>query len=461
MVDLVIRNARVVTENGVILGGVAVKDGRFAAIAADDALPPAKTQLDAGGMVLMPGNVDPHVHVEYPGAAHCGDFVTETRAAAAGGVTTIVEHPICIPPNYSRALTEKRAEYGHRDCLVDFAFIGAAGGEKLEEIAENGRCGILGYKTFLNPPAPGREREFEGLTMKDNYEIFLGTQEVAKTGLPLLVHCEDHQIIDRLVARFREEGTTSPIFHAKSRPPITEVMTVEKMIRFAREMDLTLYLVHLSCPESIRMAKKAREEGVRVWIETCPHYLYFCEDELEKYGTYAKCNPPLRPRAMMEELWQYVADGTVDTIGSDHSPYTVAEKENQKEDIFVAPPGLTGIETTLPLMLTAVDQGKITLERAAQLMSTNPSKIFGIYPQKGAIRVGSDADMTLVEMGHPYQLDSKTFFTDGRGASINYDGVTVSARVNKTFVRGQLIFDQGKIVGEQGFGQWVKPLPRK
>ena len=460
MADLVIKNAQVVTENGIFTGGVAIADEKIIAVGANDALPQAKTTIDAAGQYLLPGGVDPHVHIRFPGGAHRETFVLGSKAAAAGGVTTFIEHPISTPPQYSTEILMKRVEAAEEQCVVDVAFLGAAGGNKLDSIQEIGKSGIVGYKSFLHAAPEGRAKEFDGLTMESNYELYRGIQEIEQTGLPMSAHAEDNDLIVGFTKEFRAKGKTTGIDHALSRPTISEVLSVERLIRLTKDTQVPLYLVHISTPEAVEVAKAARDAGQEIYIETCPHYLYLTEEALVKYGTYAKCNPPLRSRAQVEKLWEYVIDGTIDTIGSDHAPYTVEEKENKKEDIFVAPAGFPGIETRLPLILTSVKEGTITMQRAVELLSTNPSKIFGMYPRKGAIKVGADADLVLVNMDEEYELQHENMVTQARDVGIVYDGKKVFGKVLQTIVRGTVVYDKGTFAVNEGYGQWIKKLGR-
>ncbi|MCL4424235.1 MAG: allantoinase AllB [Firmicutes bacterium] len=457
MVDLTIKGAKVVTEEGVFQGGVAVKEGQIVALGKDDTLPTGQTCLDAKGQYLLPGGVDPHVHIRYPGGAHRETFETGSAAAAAGGITTIIEHPISSPPQYSVEILMTRVKAAREQSIVDFAFLGAAGGEKLSYICDLGSAGIVGYKTFLHGAPEGRDKEFIGLTMKNNYQVYCGFSEVSKTNLPIGAHAEDDDLIAGLINQFRAAGKTGGLDHARSRPPITEVMTVERLIRIARETGVTLYLVHISTPEAVAVAKQARESGQKLYIETCPHYLYLTENDLVKHGPYAKCNPPLRSADDVEGLWKYVIDGTIDTIGSDHGPFTTEEKNQGVDDIFVAPAGFPGLETRLPLMLTAVKEGRLSLQRTVELLSTNPSKAFGLYPRKGTIRIGSDADFALIDMDTPFVINHEEMVTKSRDACVVYDGRSVFGRVTKTIVRGRVVYDNGKITMAPGYGQWILP----
>jgi allantoinase len=457
MLDLVIKNVNVITENNTYYGAVGVRDGKIAALLNDGNTPEAKETIDGQSCYLIPGGVDPHVHIRYPGGSHRETFLTGTKAAAAGGITTIIEHPISTPPQYSVEILNNRTKILKDQAIVDLAFLGAAGGEKIEHIQPIGRVGIVGYKTFLHEAPEGRDKEFEGLTCKNNFELMEVFKEISKTNLVAAAHGEDNDLVVNYIAKLRKEGKTYPMAHCESRPAVVEVLAIERLLTIARETGVRLYLVHISTPEAVEIAKKARESGQKVYIETCPHYLYLTENALIKYGTYAKCNPALRDEERVNKLWKYIEDGTIDTIGSDHAPYTVEEKESGKEDIFVAPSGFPGLETRLPLMLTAVKEGRISINRAVQLLSVNPSRIFRLYPRKGDICPGADADMVLVDLNEEYTIHADDMFTMAKGVAKVFDGFKAYGRVMKTFLRGQMVFDEGKVIGKPGYGQWIRP----
>lgn len=459
MVDLVIKNVHVVTEKDIFFGGVAINDGKIVTLFSDGAEPEAEKVIDGQNNYLIPGGVDPHVHIRYPENRKeiRETFLTGTQAAAAGGITTIIEHPISTPPQYSVEILKQRVNALRDQAIVDVAFLGAAGGERLEHIKSIGEAGIVGYKTFLHEAPEGREKEFEGLTSKNNFELMEVLREISKTSLLAAAHGEDNDLVSGSIAKLRSQGKTDPIAHCQSRPPIVEALAIERLIRLARETGARLYLVHISTPEAVEVAKAARDRGQEIYIETCPHYLYLTEEALEKYGAYAKCNPALRDQDRVNKLWSYVIDGTIDTIGSDHAPYTVNEKERNKEDIFSAPAGFPGLETRLPLMFTAVKDKKISINRAVQLLSTNPSRIFGLYPKKGAICPGADADLVLLDPNESFVIRASEMFTKAKDVAKVFEGQRVYGKIKKTILRGQIIFDEGKIVAEPGYGQWVTP----
>ena len=405
MLDLLVKNGLTYVDGVFKKCDVGVKDGKIACVAECGILGEAKRVIEAEGKYVIPGGIDTHVHIRSPGHDDREDFYTGTMSAAQGGCTTILEHPISTPPQYNKEILDNRKNIARDKCVVDYAFYGAAGGEFPEEITEIAKEGIVAYKSFLHQAPEGREKEFVGLTMANDAEILVGMREIAKTGLMMASHAENNDLITYNIAKMRAEGHTKPLDHCKSRPPITEYSTVAKLIMFAKETGCTLELAHMSTVESMELARKARFEGQKVFVETCPHYLLLDETALEKYGPFARCNPPLRPKETVEKLWDYVNDGTIDFIGSDHGPFLLSEKEQGNEDIFKAFCGAPGVDLRLPLMLDAAARGKTTIERVVELLCVNPARCFNIYPQKGTISAGADADLVVFDMNDTTVVD--------------------------------------------------------
>ena len=323
----------------------------------------ARETIDVDGLTLLPGGIDPHVHIRDPGSTHRETFYTGTCAAAAGGNTSIIEHPISTPPQYSPEILARRVESFECQGVVDCAFLGAAGGEYPEEIERVGAAGVVGFKTFLHQAPEGREVEFRGLCSRNSYELMETLRRIQKTGLPAATHTEDNDLVAGLIAHLRRKGKTFPAAHCLSRPPVAETLAVEKLLSLARETGARVYLVHVSVPRSVELANAARADGLEVYVETCPQYLYMDESYLGKYGAFAKCNPALHDPTLVEQMWGYVRDGSIDVIASDHAPYTLAEKENAPDDIFMAPAGFPGLETRVPFMMRAVNEGRISLQK--------------------------------------------------------------------------------------------------
>ena len=460
MLDLWIKNGKVFLEGKFTEASVGVKNGKIAMITEPSQETDAKEVLDITGKYLIPGAIDTHMHVRDPGHTERGNFYTETLAAAAGGVTTIMEHPISVPPQYNVEILENRIRRAEAQCVVDFCFYGAAGGEFPEEItklAADGR--IVAFKTFLHAAPNGREQEFKGLTMADDGELMRGMTELAKTGLICAFHAEDNDLIQYYIKKMKAEGRTSGRDHALNRPVISEVQSVERVLRFAKETKARVEIAHVSTPQAMELIKEAKREGLDVYAETCPHYLFLNEDTLEKFGPFAKCNPPLRKQELVDQLWEYVLDGTVDYIGSDHSPFLYEEKTKGLTDIFAAVSGFPGVDLRLPLMLDAVQKGKISLEKVIELLCVNPAKIFGIYPQKGVLTPGADADFAVIDLEHSMKVEKEKNYSHARDIAIPYDGWTLNGRIDRTILRGRTLMENG-VVDEnaKAYGKLVCPV---
>ena len=458
MLDLAVVNGLVFIEGGFRKADVGIQDGKFALVGTPGSLPEAKRTIDAAGKYVLPGGIDTHVHYRDPGHAERETFQVGTRAAAAGGCTTFFEHPISIPPQYNAEILHNRLDLCKKGSCVDYCFYGAAGGEFPEEIVPLSKEGVVAYKTFLHQAPEGRDAEFKGLTSANNAELMRALEEVKKTGLPLAAHAEDNELVTGNIKRLRAEGRTYPLAHCESRPPIVEVEAIAKMLRFGKETGCPVELVHVSTCGAMELAKKAKQEGQTVYVETCPHYLLLDESYVEKYGAYAKCNPALRKKEEIDKLWDYVNDGTVDFIGSDHSPYLVSEKEKSPDDIFVAPSGFPGIDLRLPLMLTEAKKGRVSIERVVELLCVNPAKCFNIFPQKGTISAGADGDLVIVDMNKEYEFDAKNSYSQARDIMKVFQGWKLGCSVDYTVVRGRVVVENG-VVDESaaGWGEFVRP----
>lgn len=477
--DLAIRNGKVFLDKRLIDADLLVKDGKLAAIEVPEPreegehgscgergeLPGRRSggvvmkTVDAKGMLVLPGTVDPHVHIRAPGYEEREDFLSGTMAAAAGGVTTMIEHPIACPPQYNREILERRIAAAEESAVVDFAFYGAAGAEFPDQIMDLARSGrIVSFKTFLHEAPNGRDAEFIGLTMKNDVEQYEGMKIIGQSGKICGVHAENNDMIKENIHRMKEEGRIHGKDHALSRPPITEYETVSKLLLFAEETGARIEFCHVSTPEAMEMIKQAKARGLDVYMETCPNYLLMDDSLLDTYGPFAKCNPPLRDKERVARLWDYVADGSLDFIGSDHAPYTYEEKKRGEANIFDCPAGIPSIEMRLPLMLNAVHEGRLTLARMVELLSENPARVFGLYPRKGAIQIGADADFVLVDPEEAYEVRTRDMYTKCRDSAVIFDGMKLTGRVKLSVVRGRVVMENGLVSPEnKGYGHLITP----
>jgi len=452
--DLAIKSDKVYIDGRLIDCCIGVKDGIITTISKEKL--DAEKVINAEGKIVLPGTVDPHVHIRAPGHDERETFESGTKDAASGGVTTVIEMPISTPPPHSPELVQRRMDIADKEVVVDIAFFGAAGTDCLEDIIPCAKSGIVAFKTFLHEAPPGRKEEFIGLTAPntgDQYELM---KKVAQTGVMIGFHTENNDMVNKNIAMLRSEGKTSPLYHGRSRPPVVEIETAAKILLFAEKIGTKVEICHISTPEVVELVNRAKSKGVYVVAETCPHYLFLNENVLEKVGVFAKCNPPLRSEEERLKMWEFVRDGSIDIIGSDHAPYTKEEKERGSEDIFTPPAGFPGLSTRLPLLFTAVKEGKIRLDKMVELICENPAKIFGLYPQKGTIAVGSDADFVIFDPDKKDIISKDKMFTKCRDSALVYDGWEVYGKPEKTIVRGKIIFDNGEIIVSPGYGEIIK-----
>jgi dihydropyrimidinase/allantoinase len=456
-VDLVIKGGRIVRSDQVFTADIAIGDGKILGIMDGSWSPQADEVIDASGKVVMAGGIDPHVHSREPGITERDDFTTCTMAAAAGGVTTILEQPISIPPVNSVESFVYKKGLASSKAVVDFALYGGAGSTSIPHVQAQAMEGAVAFKTFLHAPSPGREAEFEGLYATDDGALLDVFSEVAKTGRVQCVHAENNGIIQYRIQKLREQGRVDPMAHGESRPVVAEVEAASRVIHFAKETGVRLNLCHISSGSAVAEAHRAKQEGYPVTVETCPHYLFQTEEAMRTLGPYAKINPPLRSREEQEKLWMYLSKGAVDTIGSDHGPHLPEHKERGWEDIFAAPSGVSGLDTMLPLLLNAVNEGRLGLQKLTQLVSENVARMYGIYPQKGTVQPGSDADLIVVDMQKAMVIDPGRMYTKQREAARLFAGWRTQGTIVMTLVRGRMVMKDGVVVGKPGGGQFVRP----
>ncbi len=457
-IDLLIKNATYYANDAFHSGHILIEQEKIVAITTAKPEVEAKNTIDAAGKYILPGIVDSHVHFRDPGRTDREDFFTGSRAAVAGGVTTICEMPITYPPVYSLEILEKRIGIAREKCIMDFAFYGAAGFAnryELQSLVENGVCA---FKTFLHPAPLGREGEFVGLTVDDDGQLFMMMREAAKTDARYFFHCENYKLIENMEAWLHETKQEDYSFHYKSRPNIAETESVSTIIQLAKATGAKVGISHMSAPEACELVKRAQADGVDIVAETCFHYLTFHHGHIDQYGPYAKCNPPLRSKEDVDKLWDYVADGTISILGSDHAPFVKEEKEiGVREGIWRAYSGMPAIELFLPLMLTKVHEGRLTLTDLAKLMSENVCKLFGLYPQKGCIVPRADADLVIIDMDAAYSLSVSDMYSKAKDINLLFDGLKCQGKPVYTIGRGRILFENGTVHDElKGTGQFVR-----
>lgn len=452
-VDVVVKNGIVVTPEGVFRAGLAIDGGKFVAIARDSELPSAKQEIDAQGNYILPGIVDEHVHILDMGMSDSEDFITGSAAAAAGGVTTVMEMPLTIPATTTLEAFLEKKEVASRKFIVDFALYGGAVPGNTNELPKMVEAGAVGFKAMMTGSVPGL---FEIL---DDGALLEAFRVIAECGSVITLHAENDAIISSCERKLQAEGRKDIWAFFESRPIVQEVEAISRALMLARETGCHLHVVHVSCPEGIELIHQARLAGQKVTSETGPHYLALSQEDGERLGPYLKFAPPVRTKKHTELLWQQLAAGKIDALGSDHGPHPKQNKEKGWENIWAAGNGAIALETTLPVMLSeGVLKGRITLERLVTVLCANPAKLFGIYPQKGAIRVGSDADLVIVDLNREYTIRADRFHSKHKHSP--FDGLRVKGMPILTMVRGHVVMQDGQVVGRPGYGQFVAPSRR-
>lgn len=455
--DTLIRGGTVVTPAGTYPLDLGLRGSKVAALLEPGTPTDARVVLDATGKHVLPGAIDIHFHVRAPAYPERGTVASETRAAAAGGVTTIFEMPISKPCCATPEIVRRRRELFAREAYVNFALYGAPGLLEPELVQGMVDEGVIGFKIFTTDAPKGRGDEFEGLTLPDERSQLRALELVAASGRVLVVHAESNELLSAFSEELRAAGRNDPATHSASRPPVVEAVAIAKLLTLNREVGAKVHIAHVSSRAAAEVLRLFQRTGMDVTGETCPHYLRFTEADLGRVGSYAKINPPLRTLDDQKALWEALQDGTLMAVTTDHSPFTAAEKERAKTDIWAAPPGAPGVEELLVGMLDAVHEGRVTLEHAAALLSTNGAKRFGLYPRKGAILAGADADLAIVDLKAQTTIDKRALFTQARDCDFLYDKMTFQGRVTATLVGGKVVYREGVITGAAGDGVFVSP----
>jgi allantoinase len=442
MYDLVIRDGALA---GGLVADIAVEDGRIDAIGSE--LPGAREEIDARGLTLFPGLIDVHLHFNEPGRTEWEGGATGSRALAAGGGTLYFDMPLNSSPcTLSVAAFEQKRAALAVSSITDFALWGGIVPGNRDEIEPLADAGVIGFKAFLcNSGLPEFPRA-------DDLTLYEAMQVVARRGLPVAVHAESEEITAGLTTRIRAAGESDIRAYLGSRPVVAEVEAIHRAALLARETGAWLHIVHISSGRGVAAALENRARGTNLTIETCPHYLFFTEDDMERIGAAAKCAPPLRPAADRDALLRHLFAGDVDMIASDHSPSSPDLKRGH--DFFGIWGGIAGVQSTLAVLLDAKHDGRgLPLADIARTIATTPASRFGIAG-KGKIAPGYDADLALVDLGTPFVLTTGEL--QQRHPLSPYAGREFRGRVERTILRGQTIFHQGRIMAA-GCGRWQRP----
>jgi dihydroorotase (multifunctional complex type) len=440
-VDCEIVNATVITPQGRFQGTIAIDDGRIAGLLAEPSGNAART-IDAEGLFALPGMVDQHVHFMDPGNTTREDFVHGSSAAAVGGVTTVIEHthsnPVLTPDDFR----EKVAHLRDRS-VIDYGLMAHVFPDTIEHVPALWEDGVAMFKAFTCTT-----HGVPGLLPDDLLRLF---RSLSETGARALVHCEDEFITEdneeRLRAALRDDYGVIPEWRSTE----AELVAVNTVALLARLTGAKITVAHASQPGVVDLVRRERELNAPLSIESCPQYFYLDSDDVRKHGPTRKFTPPARDIPAGQLMWERLARGEIDLISTDHAPSTLDQKFGS--NIWDCPFGLPGVETTLTMLLNAVAGEKLTLEKVVQVYSEAPARLLGLYPRKGAIRVGADADVVLVNIDEDHVLRNEEIIS--KAGWTPFDGYRVKGRPVITVLRGRVVAQDGKVVAEPGTGMFA------
>ena len=445
--DLVIRGGTVVLPTGQRPADIAITNGTISAIGSE--VRDGAATIDAQGLVILPGVVDAHVHFNEPGRADWEGWEAGTRGAAAGGVTTVLEMPLnAHPPTTTPEAFDAKRAVASQKAFVDFGLWGGLVPDNLQSLEILHQSGVVGFKAFMSHSG------IEDFARVSDGVLAIGLKTAARLNAIVGVHAESQELLDRL----NVEHTADRLSWCRARPPAAEVEAIRRLTVAMRGAgkNVRAHVVHVSTAAGLHEVDEARRRGVSITAETCPHYLAFTEDDFARIGPTLKCAPPLRDAETREALWEEVLPGRVDLIASDHSPCPAADKHKGDHDIWQAWGGIAGIQATLPVLLSdGLHARGLSLERIAHLTATAPAQLFGLYPRKGAIAVGADADFAIVDVERRWTFEVNELQT--RSGLSAYVGRTFTGKVLRTIMRGSTVYVDGEITGSPGWGQLVRP----
>ena len=450
-----IQNGTVLSANGAYPADVLIEGEKIAAVLAPGTLVQADHVIDATGKYVLPGGIDVHTHMEMPfGGTFAADtFETGTIAAAHGGTTTIVDFAVQAKGTSLLATLDKWHEKADGNCAIDYGFHMIVSDVNDTTLKEMDACiagGVTSFKMFMAYP---------GVFYATDGEILLAMQQAARNGSTIMMHAENGIAIDQLVAQALGRGETGPLYHGLTRPPELEGEATSRAIQLAKVTGAPLYIVHLSAAQALAAVTEARDAGQNVFAETCPQYLFLTLDDLARpdfEGAKYVCSPPLRTQEHGKALWRGLRTNDLSVVSTDHCPFCFkGQKELGIGDFAKIPNGMPGVEHRMDLLHQGVLKGEISLTRWVEIASTTPARMFGLYPRKGVIAAGSDADIVIYDPAATQTLSAATHHMNVDYSA--YEGWEITGRVEMTLSRGSVVVSGGVLHGGPGHGQF---LPR-
>jgi dihydroorotase len=439
LVDAVLYNTKICIHGNLVEAGLAIDKGKIVKIAKNTNLPPASTKMDLKGHIMLPGLIDCHVHLRDQQLAYKEDFVTGTAAAAAGGVTSVIDMPNNKPVTLDSFSLKERMKLAEKRVLVNVAF-NSAFPKNVEEISEVVKAGAVGFKVYLS-------NRIGGIDVDDDELLFAAFKEAKENGVPVAVHAEDKKIIEERRREMETAGQNDTAAYVNAHPPEAEAQSIQRVIRLVKRSGVHVHFCHISSALGLDAVLIAKKAGLPVTCEVTPHNLLLSSEQYNRSEFFALTDPPLRTQEDAAALWSALKRGFIDMLASDHAPHALEEKN--VDSVWEAKPGIPGLETTLSLLLTRVNDGRLSLPELVKLTAEEPAKTFNLG-ERGFLGEGNWADIVVVDMKREYEIDSSVFFSKAKYSP--FDGMRVKGKPVKTFVNGKLVMDEGEIVTESGTG---------
>ena len=441
-VDLIIKNAKIYVEGQIHTGGVAIANGKIVNVSKDANLPSGEIIIDGKGQLVIPGAIDCHAHLRDLNYSNKEDFFTGTCAAAVGGFTTVIDMPNTNPPTISSELLQQKTEIARKKIVTNVGFY-AGIPNSLHELEPFKKRGVFGFKLYLT-------NSLSQFNIDDPNQLKNLFSNLKKLGMPILIHAERKKDIEELLNLKKQISLSPEDLYLESHSEEVEKRAIKFVFDLNANIGTEIHLCHVTTATGIDLLRKAKQEGQPVSAEVTPHHLFLTLKDLRTHGTFAKMLPPLRNPGDLSALWEGLNTGIIDTIATDHAPHTLSEKTCGFSE---AANGIPGFETTLPLLFTALHEGKITLARLVQAIAENPATFLRLS-KKGKIKPGYDADLAIIDLHREQKIEAQRFLSKAKFSP--FDGWEIKGLPTMTIVKGKVIMREGQIMVPEGSGTIIK-----
>ena len=467
--DLIIKNGIVFTNNIFSKLNIGILNNRVVSIY-DHNNYTANNYIDAKDCYVLPGFIDVHFHVRSPSYPERGTVESETMAAAAGGITSIFEMPISNPCCSTIKIFNDRKKHFKGKSYVNYGLYAAPGTkyektgsnydkvleEDIDKINSFKEAGAIGFKIFMINPPSGREKEFNGLSIVDEGHLFYTLKLIKNTNLVTTIHAENDSLLKYFSNSLTENDKKNPLVHNKLRPSILESYATNSILYLNQYINTKIHIAHLSSEDSLKTIINYKKLGIDVTVETCPHYLFYNQNVLKKYGNFAKINPPIRMNSDKKALWDGIYNKDIDILASDHAGFCYDEKVNE-EEIEKAPPGHPGVNSMIYTLMDKIDNKKFKLDNLIKLCSINPAKRFGIFPNKGSINLNNNADITIINLNKTHKYSLQNQFSKAKDSDVLYTNKKYTGKIEYTIVNGDIIYNGNTINVNNKPGKFLSP----